>query len=220
MSLTTGSFAVQSTWANDDGSSGGCETSHPIFSAGTVTVTNPGNQTGATGTAVSLQIQAGDTAPGQTLTYSATGLPTGLAIGASTGLVSGTPSAGGTFSSTVTATDTTGAKGSASFSWTVTSPDTVTVTNPGNQCTMVNHSVSLQIHATDSAGLALTYTATSLPTGLRINASTGLVSGTPTVVATYSVTVTATDSSGVHGSTSFSWTVRRKAHAGTALRAV
>ena len=42
----------------------------------TVTVTNPGNQTGTVGTAVSLQIHATDSASGQTLTYSATGLPT------------------------------------------------------------------------------------------------------------------------------------------------
>jgi hypothetical protein len=85
----------------------------------TVTVTNPGNQTGTVGTAVSLQIHATDTAPGQTLTYSATGLPAGLSINSTTGLISGTPSAAGTSNVTVTATDTTGASGSASFTWTI-----------------------------------------------------------------------------------------------------
>jgi subtilase family serine protease len=87
----------------------------------TVTVTNPGNQTGTVGTAVSLQIHATDSASGQTLTYSATGLPTGLSINSSTGLISGTPSAAGTFSVTVTAKDTTNASGSASFTWTISS---------------------------------------------------------------------------------------------------
>ena len=43
-------------------------------------VTNPGNQTTQVGTAVSLQIHASDSASGQTLTYSATGLPAGLSI--------------------------------------------------------------------------------------------------------------------------------------------
>ncbi len=43
-------------------------------------MTNPGNQTGTVGTAASLQIQATDSAAGQTLTYSATGLPAGLSI--------------------------------------------------------------------------------------------------------------------------------------------
>jgi O-glycosyl hydrolase len=90
----------------------------------TVTVTNPGNQTTATGTAVSLQVHATDSAAGQTLSYSATGLPAGLSISSSTGLISGTPTRVGTSSVTVTATDTTGASGSASFTWTVSSGTT------------------------------------------------------------------------------------------------
>ena len=86
----------------------------------TVTVTNPGNQTTASaGTAASLQMQASDSAAGQTLAYSATGLPTGLSISSSTGLISGTATTAGTYNVTVTATDTTGASGSASFTWTV-----------------------------------------------------------------------------------------------------
>ena len=87
----------------------------------TVTVTNPGSQTGTVGTAVSLQIKATDSASGQTLTYSATGLPAGLSISSSTGLISGTPTTAGTSSVTVTAKDTTGASGSASFTWTISS---------------------------------------------------------------------------------------------------
>jgi Putative Ig domain len=87
--------------------------------ANTVTVTNPGSQTGTVGTAVSLQISATDSASGQTLTYSATGLPAGLSINSSTGLISGTPTTAGSSSVTVTAEDTTGATGSASFTWTI-----------------------------------------------------------------------------------------------------
>src|SRR6202044_2923905 len=79
----------------------------------TVTVTNPGSQTGKVGTAASLQIAATDSASGQTLTYSATGLPAGLSINSSTGLITGTPSTAATSTVTVTATDTTGASGSA-----------------------------------------------------------------------------------------------------------
>ena len=75
----TGTFAMQTTWANDGaGGAGTCEASHAIVTnpgGNTVTVTNPGSQTGTVGTAVSLQIHATDSASGQTLTYSATGLP-------------------------------------------------------------------------------------------------------------------------------------------------
>ena len=81
----------------------------------TVTVTNPGSQTSTVGTAVSLQIKASDSASGQTLTYSATGLPAGLSINSSSGLISGTPTTAGSSSVTVTAKDTTGASGSTSF---------------------------------------------------------------------------------------------------------
>ena len=124
ISLTTGTFAVQSTWANDlGGGAGGCEVSHPIVTNGgttnTVTVTNPGNQTSTVGTSVSLQIQASDSDPSQTLTYSATGLPTGLSINSSSGLISGTPTSAGTYTTTVTAKDTTGASGTATATWTV-----------------------------------------------------------------------------------------------------
>ena len=85
----------------------------------TVTVTNPGNQSGSVGTAISgLQIHATDSTSGQTLTYSATGLPPGLSISAS-GLITGTPTSAGSYSATVKATDTAGANGTASFTWTI-----------------------------------------------------------------------------------------------------
>ena len=85
----------------------------------TVTVTSPGSQSTTAGSSVSLQISASDSASGQTLTYSATGLPAGLSISGS-GLISGAPTTAGTSNVTVTAKDSTGASGSASFTWTVT----------------------------------------------------------------------------------------------------
>jgi hypothetical protein len=88
-------------------------------SGNTVTVTSPGTQTWTAGTAASLQIQASDSASGQALTYAATGLPAGLSITASSGLISGTPTTTGSGTATVTAKDATGASGSATFSWTV-----------------------------------------------------------------------------------------------------
>ncbi|MGD0706404.1 MAG: putative Ig domain-containing protein [Trebonia sp.] len=102
----------------------------------TVTVTNPGNQTGTVGTAVSLQVGATDSASGQALTFTASGLPAGLSI-SSSGRISGTPTTAGTSSVTVTATDTTGAHGSASFSWAISnagggcSTHTQLLGNPG-----------------------------------------------------------------------------------------
>jgi hypothetical protein len=85
----------------------------------TVTVTSPGRQSGTTGQPVSLPVTATDSATGQTLTYSATGLPAGLSISAASGVISGTPTTAATSSVQVTATDTTGASGSATFSWVI-----------------------------------------------------------------------------------------------------
>jgi len=84
----------------------------------TVTVNNPGAQASTVGTAASLQVTGTDSGTGQTLTYSATGLPAGLAI-SSSGLITGTPTTAQTANVTVTAKDATGAAGSASFTWTV-----------------------------------------------------------------------------------------------------
>jgi hypothetical protein len=208
---TAGTSSVTVTGTDSTGPSGSATFTWNIgTTSNTVTVTNPGSQTGTVGTAASLQIAATDSASGQALTYSATGLPTGLSISSTTGLISGTPTTAGSSSVTVTAKDTTGASGSGSFTWTInpTATNTVTVTNPGSQTGTVGTAASLQIAATDSAsGQALTYSATGLPAGLSISSTTGLISGTPTTAATSSVTVTATDTTGASGSATFSWTV-------------
>jgi endo-1,4-beta-xylanase len=102
--------SVQNTLAAAGGGGGG---------GNTVTVTNPGTQTGTVGTAASLQVHATDSASGQTLSYSAAGLPAGLAVNASTGLISGTPTASGNNTVTVTVKDGTGATGTGSFAWNI-----------------------------------------------------------------------------------------------------
>ncbi|MDX2680809.1 putative Ig domain-containing protein [Streptomyces sp. NY05-11A] len=124
----------------------------------TVTVTNPGSRSTATGSSVSLQISASDSA-GATLTYSASGLPTGLSISSSTGLISGTASTAGTYSVTVTASDSTGASGSASFTWTVSTSGGGTCTsaqllgNPGFESGNTTWTASSGV-ITDSSGEA------------------------------------------------------------------
>ena len=177
---------------------------------GSVSVANPGNQTSTVGTAVSLPNSAsGGTAP---YTWSASGLPAGLAVNATSGTVTGTPTTAASGSVTITAKDSTGATGSTSFTWTVNGAGgggggTVTVTNPGSQYWFTGYAISaLKIKATDSKNLGLTFTATGLPAGLSIS-STGTVTGTPTTGGTSTVKVTATDTGGGTGSTTFSWTI-------------
>jgi hypothetical protein len=86
--------------------------------ANKVAILNPGTQTTSVGASVNFQVQAIDTAPGS-LSYSATGLPTGLSLSSSTGVISGTASTAGSYTVTVTGKDSSGPSGSAAFTWTV-----------------------------------------------------------------------------------------------------
>jgi hypothetical protein len=143
----------------------------------TITVTNPGNQTGTVGTAASLQVHASDSASGQTLTYSATGLPAGLSINSSTGLISGTPTSAATSNVTVKATDTTGASGSAAFSWTINSSGGGGG-GGGKQCTTTATSdISADCFASSHGTISVTSTTDSNPSGVDGNQVAQLSNG-------------------------------------------
>ena len=109
---------------------------------------------------------------------------------------------------TITATDGAGYSNSASFNWTVT--NTVTVTSPGDQSDVSGTAISpLAISASDSSSTAsLSYSdGGTLPPGLSIDPTSGVINGTPTTAGSYSVTITATDDAAFSGSASFNWTV-------------
>lgn len=90
-----------------------------LSGGGTVTVTAPGGQTTTAGTPVNLQVQAATNVSDQVLSYKAGSLPPGLQINTSTGVISGTPGATGSFGSSVTVTNAYGQSATQSFTWTV-----------------------------------------------------------------------------------------------------
>ncbi|MGV9690288.1 putative Ig domain-containing protein [Streptomyces sp. NPDC003444] len=173
---------------------------------GTVTVAAVAGQSSVLGRSVSLPNSAsGGTAP---YSWSATGLPAGLSIGATTGTVSGTPTAAGSSSVTLTATDSAGASGSVSFTWTVTdaSGTPPALAHPGSQTVRVGRAVVLPLSVTGGTA-PYSWSATGLPAGLSIGATTGTVSGTPTTWGMTTSRVTVTDAAGRSASVAFGWSV-------------
>jgi uncharacterized repeat protein (TIGR01451 family) len=176
-----------------------------------VTLTSPGNQSSMEGATVSLSLSASDSISGATLHYAAQGLPPGLKINPSTGAITGTVGLGdgaaSPYTTTVTASDGTYSATQA-FTWTVSSP--VSLTNPGTQTSAEGATVSLSLSASDSSSGTLSYAAVGLPTGLKINTSTGAITGTVAVGTAadspYPVTVTAADGT-YEASQTFTWKI-------------
>ena len=80
------------------------------------------------------------------------------------------------------------------------------LTTPANQTSSVGVSSTLQLSASDPYGDSVTFSATGLPPGLSLNATSGAITGIPTTAGTYTVKVTASD--GVLSmSGTFTWTV-------------
>jgi regulation of enolase protein 1 (concanavalin A-like superfamily) len=173
--------------------------SPPVISAITA-------QSSPRGFPATLQVNATDP-QGKALGYTATSLPTGLAINPSTGLVSGTVSttAAASYKSKITVSDGT-LSTSSTFAWATTLSGAPVWKKPSTQTTVRGTAISLQLNVTDPQGAAMTYATTGLPAGLAVNPSTGLISGTVQTTAAASNTVSVTISDGVRGSSgSFTW---------------
>lgn len=81
-------------------------------------ITNPGAQSTVAGSVVSLPVIANDP-ENNPITFSATGLPTGLTISASSGVISGTAGTAGNFTTTVSASDGINPPSTATFAWNI-----------------------------------------------------------------------------------------------------
>jgi beta-glucosidase len=90
-------------------------TGDAITTQGTVTVSNPHGMSSPVG----RQVNWAFAQPGSGLSYTASGLPPGLAMNAA-GLVTGTASGADTYTVTVTGRNASGASGSVTFVWTTT----------------------------------------------------------------------------------------------------
>jgi large repetitive protein len=126
-------------------------------------------------------------------------LPAGLTL-TSGGTLSGTPTAGGTFNFTISATDSSGAPGpfTGSQAYTVTiAPPTIVLpaTALAGGTLGTAYSAAISPASGGTAPYAYAVTAGALPGGLTLNAGTGAITGTPSALGTFNFSITATDSS-------------------------
>ncbi len=170
-----------------------------------------GDQSSTVGTAVSVSPSASDT-NSDTISWSATGLPTGLSINSSTGAITGTPSAAGSYSTSVSISDGNGGSDSESLTWTVVVGNAAPVLTPiEDRSATVDVAVSFTPAASDANGDTISYAATGLPSGLSINAGSGAITGTPSALGIYAVTITVTDPDSASDTQSFDWTISEAA---------
>lgn len=160
------------------------------------------------GVPVRVQATATDSAPGETVTWTARNLPAGLTISKTTGLISGRPTAARTVTSTVTARDAYGVTGSATVVFRIAQG--VIIPNPGAQATTVGMwKILAPIRATDGVpGDRPSYSATGLPAGMGFIASPMLFYGWPSAPGIYRVTIHEQGSRGSISAMTFKLTVK------------
>ncbi len=184
--------------------------------SGTPTFTVPAGSVGSfyETTAISTSVAATGDSP---INYSIVSgsLPSGATLNSTTGAITGTAPVDGsstTYTFQVKAGDADFQESYATFTLTINT-DVVTFSSPANNTTYTviqNSPISnVTIAGVSAAGYGLLYTTSGLPTGLSMNTSTGIISGTPTVApATNVAIITATaNTTNRIGTLYLNWTV-------------
>jgi len=174
--------------------------SQPATKALSIAVADPLSVTtsslpgGIVGQAYSQSVAATGGKTPYTWSVSSGTLPSGLTLNASTGAVSGTPTAAGTSNFTVKATDSGNPARTATKALSIVIVAQLQITTSSLANGTVGQAYSQTLSATGGSGsYTWSVSSGSLPPGLSLNASTGAVSGTPTTSGTFTFTARVTD---------------------------
>ncbi|MCJ0941673.1 putative Ig domain-containing protein [Mammaliicoccus sciuri] len=145
---------------------------------------------------------------GKPVTHEVSGLPDGVTYDPETNIISGTPTTIGSYDVTVVSTDESGNKTETPFTITVEDTTAPTVDSIEDQTTEVNTPIKdITLNGQDNSGKPVTHEVSGLPEGVTYDPETNTISGTPTTVGSYDVTVVTTDESGNKTETTFTITV-------------
>jgi large repetitive protein len=192
---STTTFTLQVTDALGSVSPASSAFSLTINSGLTIAGTPPTN--GEVGTPYSASFSAsGGMGSGYVFSLASGTLPAGLAL-STAGSLTGTPTASGTFGFTVAVVDGAGGRGQASHSIAVSDAMTApTATFAGGMVGVSYTSAAPAAHG-GLAPYVWSLASGSLPAGLSLNATTGIVAGVPSTASTSSFTLKVTDALGV-----------------------
>jgi large repetitive protein len=172
------------------------------------------NRSNVDGAAINLPVAGNfSDVDGDTLSFSASGLPAGLSINPATGVISGTidknasqPN-GGVYSVTVTASDGKGGTVSTTFSWTVTNPPPVAVNDTATTDEDMPVTVAVLANDTDPDGDPLSVTSAVAANGTVVINPNGTITYTPNRDFNGTDTITYTISDGNGGTSTATVTV-------------
>jgi large repetitive protein len=138
--------------------------------------------------------------------WSASGLPSGLLLNPGTGAISGTPSAAGPSTVSVTVTDGAGATATRVFSLTVKAPPLVIVTSSNLGSVPLGSPAAIALAATGGVQPLSWLILSGNPAGLTLGSS-GTLTGLPSSVGTFNFTAQVNDSAGGKDTRQFTLTV-------------
>jgi hypothetical protein len=159
-------------------------------------ITTPSLPAGSIGQAYNQTVAATGGFGARTWSISAGSLPLGLDLNPTTGEISGTPTASGTLSFTVRVQDTAGQSETQDLSITINLPALPNITTTSLPTGTIGQTYNQAVLATGTAPLTWSLSAGSLPPGLDLGPTTGMITGAPTATGTFPFTVRVADTFG------------------------